>query len=188
MPKELVKRVYHSPPYSQDELPNLNLGRGVGNVVQNFVPNNYNYNGSNTRPGVEISALRTNITTTVDNSRILWRLYMVFEVHQDNVFVLQRVANGVTTEIGSGNPAGSSAYGFAVAPYSHGGNNNSTPNFLDCVFLDEPNLPEGTNISYRIRRYGNNTGTFFLNRSANGRLDPAYERGSSSVILTEILV
>ena len=184
MPKQLIKRINNLPLFTLKD--NFLDIRGVLSYSQNLQVDPATYNGTTVRPGTEITALTTSINTTVINSKIIYRLSMSYEVGHNNVFVLQRVVGASATEIASGNPAGTSAYGFAVAQYSHVGNTDSTPDRTEFIFMDEPNVPAGTLVTYRIRYYGTVANPFFLNRTANATTTVVYERSSSVVLLTEV--
>lgn len=158
--------------------------KGLIQITQNFVPTPHAYGGTTSRPGTIIGALDSSITTTYDNTSILYELSMSCEVHHDNVFVLQRIVNGVTTEIGSGLPAGGSAYGFAVSFYDN--NQASTPERISFRYLDTPNVVAGSSILYRVRYYGAANHTLALNRTLSGTTNLAHERSSSVVLLTEL--
>jgi hypothetical protein len=193
MTKQVVKIFKNNPDVCQQALENTNTiidriedvsKKGILSSVRNFQSSTFSYTGTTSRPGAVISALNTTLTTTVNNSAILYDLNMFYELHYDNVFVLQRLVGGFATEIASGNPSGLAAYGFAGSKYDR--NDDSTGSQIIYKFLDRPNVVSGTPVTYRILFYGSSNWTMTLNRVLNATTTGPYERGSSSVILREI--
>lgn len=167
---------------------NLELNRiekkGLINIVQNFVPASSSFSGTTSRTGVVISPLTTSITTKADNSKICYDLTLGFEMHYNTSFFIQRIVNGIATEIGSHDASSASAraYGFATPSYDN--NVDSTLDQKGFKFIDTPNVPEGTLITYQLRFYGDNH-AFYLNRTFGGTNSINYERCSSCVLLSE---
>jgi hypothetical protein len=182
MTRELIKTIKDIPDTSS--YTEVLEKKGLIKVVQNFVPTPHTFAGTTVRPGTIITPMLTSITTTFANTKIMYELSLSYELHHDNVFVLERVVNSDATEIASGNPAGSSAYGFAVSFYDN--DYDSTPQRINFSYLDEPNVPADTVVSYRLRYYGSSTHTMALNRTINATTTVAYERSSSVVLLTEL--
>jgi len=194
MDKKIIKTFKSNPDSCQQALASTNTvlsridsisKKGVLNFSRQTSVSLLSYTGTTSRPGTLIADLNNSITTTVNNSYILYDLNMFYEVHYDVVFVLLRIANGVTTEIASGNSSGLAAYGFAGAKYDHN-NQDSTGSQTIYKFLDTPNVVAGTVVSYQVRFYGSAAHVFFLNRTVNGTNSGAYEDGISTVLLTEI--
>jgi len=196
MSRLIVNSIKSEPDSISQALDNLSLANPLianldenryTNIVQNFVNFPDAFPGTTSRVGTEITHLRTTITTRTNNSKILYNLFLCCEVHWDTVFFIQRIIGGVTTEIGSGNPAGSSLYGFSAA--HHDADNDSTLSQVTNKFLDQPNVPAGTSITYVLRFYATSaTYTLGLNRTLNAANSFNYERGSSVVILEELVV
>jgi hypothetical protein len=161
-------------------------GARYTNIVQNFVNLPYSFTGTTSRVGTEITPLNTTITTRTNNSKIFYNLFICYEMQENNVFFLQRIINGVVTEIGSGDASSLRGYGFTSATYDN--NVDSTPAQSYLKFLDEPNVAAGTEINYVLRFYGNANHVLYLNRVANNADSFNYERGSSVVVLEEIVV
>lgn len=195
MTKEIVKIIKSNPDEANLALQNTTSiidriedisNKGILSTSKKFVSARSSYNGTTSPTGVNISALNTSIITTADNSYILYDLCMFYETNHDAVFVLKRIINGVTSEIASGNPSGLAAYGFAPSKYDWG-DTSTTGSQIIYKYLDNPNVPAGTTVSYQIRFYGGNGGQLALNGVFNASIDSFYaERGSSSVILREI--
>jgi hypothetical protein len=165
---------------------NIVSKKGLLNVAQNFVPGSALIGGTTSRAGSEITALRTSITTSANNSKIMLDLILSGECHHDVVFFIQRIVGSTVTEIASSDPTsvGSRIYGFASARYDN--DTSSTPSSLIFKFLDSPNVPSGTSVQYRIRFYGTSaTYTFALNRTLNSTNAADYETVSSTFILSE---
>ena len=160
--------------------------KGVRQVVQNFLSGVYLYGGTTSRSGATvISALTTSITVEEDNSDIEYNVNMSYELDHDNVFFLERQINGGSwVEIGSADAA-SNRYGFFVSAYDQ--DVNSTPELASKSFLDSPNASVGDVVTYRLRYYGQNSYQLSINRTANSTGSANYERGSTSVILKEIV-
>jgi hypothetical protein len=194
MTKKIIKSFKNNPDSCQQALASTTsvLGRidtiskkGLLNYVVRTSTSLLTYTGTTSRPGTLIADLSSTITTSVNNSYIVYDLNMFYEVFYDVVFVLLRTANGIVTEIASGNPSGAAAYGFAGAKYDHN-NQDSTGSQTIYKFVDTPNVVAGTPITYQIRFYGSAAHVFHLNRTVNGTNSYAYEDGISTVILTEI--
>lgn len=194
MNKKIIKSFKNNPDSCQQALADTNTvlnriedisKKGVLNYSRQTTNALVAYTGTTSRPGTLVSELTNSITTTVNNSYILYDLNIFYEVFYDVVFVLLRVANGVTTEIASGSPSGLAAYGFAGAKYDHN-NQDSTGSQNIYKFLDTPNVAAGTLVTYQVRFYGSGAHVLYLNRTVNGTNSGAYEDGISTVILTEI--
>jgi hypothetical protein len=167
-------------------LTNLTLKRYT-NIVQNFINTTHVYPSTANRPGTILDVLTTEITTQRSNSKILYNLVMSQEANENAAFYLERVIDGVATELGSGLPAGSRFYGFATPKYDVN-DKNSTMLQVNFSFLDNPGVQAGTQISYRVRFYANFVNTLTINRTLGDLNQATYERASSSVILQEITV
>lgn len=192
MSKQIVKVISDNPASAQECLDNSNvflssvnseLRKGLLSISQNIVRGSYTYAGTSSRTGTIIAILTTSITTTVNQSRILINLNINADTDINNIFFLERVVGATVTEIGSGTVNGVRRNGFATAPYDQ--DTSSTPDQIPFIFFDTPNQIAGTNVSYRIKFYGN-TQTLFLNRSLTDSDVPAHERTSSYMILTEV--
>lgn len=172
---------------------NIVSKKGLLNVVQNFVPGSALITGSsltnaNRSSAPEITQLRTSITTSANNSKIMYDLILRGESNQDVVFYIQRVVGVTVTEIGSSDAssAGSRPYGFASQRYDNEFTNTSSS--LIFKFFDSPNVPSGTLVQYRVRFY-NYSGiaphSFALNGTLGTTDGVTFERVSSTLILSE---
>jgi hypothetical protein len=157
------------------------------NIVQNFVNTPHVYTGVNNRgSAVIINELTTSITTQRDNCKIMYNLFMSVETSHDQMFFLERVIGAGVVELGSGNPDGARAYGFSSGHYDN--NIASTMSQIYHKFLDQPNVPAGTTITYRVRFYSGVVHNLWLNRTTSDTNNNSHERGSSTVILEEVRV
>lgn len=163
----------------------LTAPRGTLQFVQNHYAVAQTYAASTTRPGTEVTALATTITTTTTNSNIIYDLSLNGELHYDSVFILQRDIGGVITELGAPAPVGSRIYG--IAPMIYDADVASTMGQVRIQFIDTPNVASGTVITYRLRFYSSAASQLlYLNRTV-ADLDTfaSYERVSSNVRLQE---
>jgi hypothetical protein len=194
MDKKIIKIFKNNPETCQQALDSTNTvldridtisKKGLLNYSVLTSTSLLSYTGTTSRPGTLIGGLTHSITTTVDNSYIVYDLNMFYEVFYNVVFVLQRVVGGITTEIASGNPSSLAAYGFAGAKYDHN-DQDSTGSQTIYKFLDTPNVLAGTTVTYQVRFYGSGAHILYLNRTVNATNSYAYEDGISTVILTEV--
>ena len=184
VPTDEVNDVNNQVDYYNTELDRIER-KGLINIVRNLVTASSTFGGTTSKAGVIVTPLNTSIVTKANNSVICYDLTIGFEMHYDTVFFLERVIGASVTEIGSHNASlvGSRTYGFTSPTFD-----NDVASTLDqkaFKFVDTPNVPEGTTITYRLKFYGSSTHTLFLNRTAANSNATNYELCSSCVILTE---
>jgi phage baseplate assembly protein gpV len=148
-----------------------------------------NYTLNNTRnSAVEISALRTSITTKRNASKVRVTFVVQFETVSNMAFILER-GSGATpsswTELGTPQSPGNRLHGIAVSP--HDGNDDSTQTRVNIEFLDTPG--NAGVYTYRLKGYATAASQiFYLNSTINATDSGNYERGTSVVILQEIFM
>lgn len=134
--------------------------------------------------GTYVDVLDTTITPSATSSRIRIDFDITYEVHNDTVWRLFRVINGVTTEVVR-NDDGNYWAGFAVNMYD---TNNSTTGVTNHFgYLDSPNTVLPVTYRMMIQSGGVGATTLFLNRVVAGAGSQSYENGISQCILTEVL-
>lgn len=142
------------------------------------------YNTTTTRPGTNVVDLNTTITPRSTNSKILVTFRL--SCHEStnfarNVYIVQRLVNGVETEVLTGQSQGNRPYGIAAVGYD---NASSTTINDTIVVVDSPSTTAAC--TYKLYVYNANTAdVFYLNRTDDDVNDSLHERTSSSCILQE---
>jgi hypothetical protein len=131
--------------------------------------------------GQRIYDLDIDIKPSYSNS-VIWLQYMLFfEMHYDNVFVIQR--NGAL--VGYNTQMGNSMWsGVAVSNYDQ--DVSSTPQNAYISYYDSPGTTNNTTYSLATRCSSNTSYTLYLNRTAGSWGQSSYETGVSFVVAMEI--
>lgn len=155
-------------------------------LVQNHVTAPYSYAYTTTRANaVEIACLTTSITTKRENSKIAIDAILGVEAYWNSVLFITRTVESVETEIGSAPGEGDRTYGMTAGSYDN--NHASTPSMHPMQYIDEPEVPANTTITYKIKIYGGQASTIFINRTYEDYNSPGYERITSNIRLSEIM-
>lgn len=158
----------------------------VWQVVDNHITMPYTYAYTNIRDSaVEIDCLTTSIITKRDNTRIAFNALINGEIFQDSAFILERVVEGVATEIGSHSDPNVGVRYYGIIGSAYDPDNNSTMNQNQIQYIDTPEVASGTEITYKIKIYGT-ANTAYINRTVNAGNVTTYERGTSNIRLQEI--
>ena len=158
----------------------------VWQIVDNHVTMPYTYAYTATRASaVELACLTTSIITKRDNTRISFDALINGEIFHESALILERVIDGVATEIGSHSDpnVGVRCYGIIGSTYDV--DYDTTMNQNKIQYIDAPEVSSGTEITYKIKIYGS-ANTARINRTVGDGNITTRERGTSNVRLQEI--
>ena len=125
--------------------------------------------------------LRMTITPKSSRSIILVQWWIMYEVHHDNVFLVQR--NG--SLIGYNTARGNARYSGISAPM-YDDDYSSTPSYQHIMWYDKPNTTSSRYYDICIRSSSGSNFTFRLNRTISGDNRDSHENGVSQGMIQEI--
>jgi hypothetical protein len=127
----------------------------------------------------QLTEFDTTITTVGTNSKVRIEVRISYERTEDGVFYLKR--DGV--EIGSASGAGSRSAGITPCAYD----TNTASTMASSLITFEDTVTSAGSYEYTLHVRGSNA-EFNLNRTTLDLNASAYERATSEIVLTEILV
>lgn len=146
------------------------------------------YASATTGNGTTITDLNMSITPTNANSRIICQWMINGEFHQDNVFLIHRDGELITTagEEGRNSISNSRWVGYAAAFYDQ--NESSTPSNWVIMYSQIAGSTASRTYAPAVRSSSGTAYTFFLNRTVASTGADAFENMVSSGVIYEVVV
>lgn len=136
----------------------------------------------------DVTSLSVTLTPASTNSKflIVARVFGEPASSDGHSWSMVIFRNSINVNAGNTGVAGQQVISTAGSDYFND-DRNSTPQTWNATTLDSPNTTSA--ITYKVRM-GNQGGTetFYLNGTVNASEEPAYERGSSELIILELNV
>ena len=143
--------------------------------------NRQTYTTPSSGTGQRLYDLDIDIQPTYSNSLIWLQYLMFYEMHHDNVFVIQRNGSIVGYNTNAGNNMWS---GVASAIYDTDYSSTATNQYI--TWFDSPGTTSNTTYSIAVRCSTNTSYTFAFNRTLGSWGQDSYETGTSLVVAMEI--
>lgn len=165
--------------------------QNTGNIVQVSrvrYDSRTNWSSNNNGNGTEITGLRLSITPRHSGNLLLCQWVLSGEIHHDNVFLVFRDGNLITSgDVGYNSEVGNNRWsGFITSTYDSANDNSSTPHHW---FMQYFTTAENTNnrfYSPAVRSSGGGNFTLSLNRTNGSTGQDGHEMTVSTGVVYEI--